>query len=220
MQLVELPLDQLAAASWNANEQDTAMRARLRRSIERFGLVVPLVVRRFGDSYETIGGNQRLAALGELGFTTVPCVVVEVDDAQARLLSQTLNHIAGRDNAGLRAELLREVLAARPQEEVLALLPETAESLTAIVSIGKEGIADRLRAFEQLQAARLRHFQVQLTPAQFEVVEEALARMLPDVESGEGGNPNRRGLALYQLCQAYLRGQKSYTPAYRRRRAS
>ncbi|MBI4311518.1 MAG: ParB N-terminal domain-containing protein [Chloroflexi bacterium] len=199
MTIVELPIEQIRPARWNANEQGADMRARLRRSIQRFGLVVPLVVRRLGDGYETIGGNQRLAVLQELGVATANAVVVEADDAQARLLSQSLNHIGGSDNAGLRGELLREVLASIPQQEVLALLPETTATLTALVSIGQEDIAERLRAFEQLQAARLRHFQAQLTPAQLEVVEEALAPFLAEVSDGEGGNPNRRGLALYHL---------------------
>jgi ParB family chromosome partitioning protein len=104
METKDLPVGSIVAAGWNPNEMDEAKRLRLWRSIERFGLVVPLVVRRNGNGdYETIGGAQRLQVLGEMGMTTVPCLVVEVCNAEARLLSQALNHIAGEDNLGLRA---------------------------------------------------------------------------------------------------------------------
>ncbi len=68
---------------------DLDMLNHLRHSVQRFDLVVPLVVRKVGDNrYETIGGAQRLSILRELGMTTAPCVVVEVDDSEARLLAR------------------------------------------------------------------------------------------------------------------------------------
>ena len=60
------------------------MEVKLRRSIERFSLLVPLVVREVGDrTYETIGGAQRLAVLCRLGYAMVPCVVTQADDGEA-----------------------------------------------------------------------------------------------------------------------------------------
>ncbi len=208
MKIIDLPISAITPSPWNSNEMDVAMRSRLLRSIEHFGMVVPLVVRRAGKGrYETVGGAQRLAVLQGMGLTTAPCVVVKADDAEARLLSQALNRIAGSDNLGLRAELMREVLKALPEEEVLAILPETGDSLRALSSLGKEDIAEQLRAFERGQAARLCHFAVQLTPSQQSVVERALGHFLPQDSPNEGGNPNKRGVALYHLCQAYLKLQ-------------
>ena len=75
MDVVELPLEQIREAPWNPNQMDDAMVAHLCLSVERFGLVVPLVVRRIGkSSYETVGGAQRLSVLQSLGFTHAPCV--------------------------------------------------------------------------------------------------------------------------------------------------
>ena len=60
-------------------------------SIEEIGLLVPLVVRATGkDEYAVIGGAGRLEALRLTGAgpaTMVPCVVVDVDDAEAMLLA-------------------------------------------------------------------------------------------------------------------------------------
>ena len=205
MKIIDVPIEQIHEAVWNPNQMDEVMHSRLRCSIQRFGLVVPLVVRPIGDdSYQTIGGAQRLAVLKELGVDPAPCVVVEADDANARLLSQALNRIQGQDDLSLHAELIKEVLQSLPQEEVLQLLPETAQSLQALSSLGQDTMADYLKDWQQAQSARLKHLQFQLTPTQLEVVEEALTQALPQAKAEQGDSPNARGTALYLLCKTYL----------------
>ena len=104
MKVIDLPLVQLREAPWNPNRMEPAVQARLRTSVSRFGLVVNLVVRPLDDdSYEVLSGNQRLHLLQELDYANVPCVVVDLDDASARLLAQALNRIHGEDDLGLRA---------------------------------------------------------------------------------------------------------------------
>ena len=44
MNIENLPTDQIDASDRNPNEMNEEMRSRLRRSIQRFGLVAPLVV--------------------------------------------------------------------------------------------------------------------------------------------------------------------------------
>jgi ParB family transcriptional regulator, chromosome partitioning protein len=108
MNFIDIPLDQLREASWNPNQMDGAMLERLRESLRRFDVVTNLVVRPLrGASYEVISGNQRLQVLRELGRESVPCAVVDLDDAHARLLAQALNRVQGEDDLGLRADLLR-----------------------------------------------------------------------------------------------------------------
>ena len=204
MNIVTLPIDQVQAPDGNPNEMDEEMRSRLRRSIERFGFVVPLVVRRAErGGYETIGGAQRLAVLRGMGVSNVSCVIAEVDDAEAGFLSQALNHICGEDNPGLRAELVRELLEALSAEEVHAILPDIGE-LQALSSLALEPVAEYLAEWQQAQAARLKHLQFQLTESQLEVIEEALSRVLPTAKRNMGDSPNARGTALYELCRAYL----------------
>ena len=203
MNIVDLPLSVLVEASWNPNSIDAAMLGRLTKSIDSYGLVSPFVVRQMGEVYEILNGNQRRQVVERLGFQTVQCVVVEVDDAHARLLAQALNHLHGEDDLGLRADVLRTVLEHVPERDVLALLPESAESLRQLASIGQEDMADYLRASEQARAVRLKHLTVQLTPDQWPLVESVLGGFARQVQVGDEGNPNRMGLALYRLCQAY-----------------
>lgn len=200
MRIIEIPLENLREATWNPNRMDERMMARLRESIRRYGLVENLVVRRVGkDSFEVLSGNQRLKVSREAGFNAVPCVVVDLDDAHARLLTEALNAIQGEDDLGLKAELLRQALKAIPEEDILEILPETAVSLKALASMGQETIAQYLQNWQQAQAARLKHLQFQLMPAQLDVVEEALEQVMAGVTK-DTDNPNRRGLALFYLC--------------------
>ena len=85
----------------------------------------------------------------------------------------------------------------------MALLPETAASLQALTSIGKQSIAQALQQWEQAQKARLHHLAFQLTDVQLRVVEEALQRLMP-VTAIQPESPNKRGGALYLLCRDYL----------------
>ncbi len=204
MKLTELPVTRLTEATWNPNHMDPAMLSRLRVSIRRFGMVGNLVVRPLPDGlHEVLSGNQRLQVLAELGYTHVPCVVVDLDDSNARLLAQALNRIQGEDDLGMKAELIRHVLDALPQDEVLSLLPETAESLQALAGLGQTDMAEQLQAWQKAQSARLRHLQFQLTNSQLELVEEALESALAS-STGDGSSPNRRGIALSEICRHYL----------------
>ena len=203
MEIVELPLDRLVEAPWNPNAMDAGSLARLRESVRRYGLLVPLVVRPLDDSYEVLSGNHRLGIVRELGFVSAPCVPVDLDGTHARLLAQALNRIHGEDDLGLRAELLRTVLEHLPQEQVLAVLPETVDSLRQLASLGQQDMAGYLQEWQHTQAARLRHFSAQLTDDQLTLVHETLEPFVAQVSAGDGGNPNRQGLALLLLCQTY-----------------
>ena len=205
MQLVELPVITIQAPSWNPTLMDDAMISHLTQSIQRYEFLVPLVVRAIDNGqYETVGGAQRLKVIKALGFEQAPCVVITADSSEARMLSQALNRIAGEDDLGLRAELVRGILEDIPEAEVLSLLPESTQSLNALVSLGQESIADHLRAWDQAQAARLKHLQFQLLPSQLEVVEKALARLIPEARRLRGESPNERGVALFLLCVRFL----------------
>ena len=205
MQVLDIAIINVSSAPWNANEMDADMRARLHYSIERFDLVVPLVVREVGDgAYETIGGAQRLAVSRDLGHATVPCVVVQADDGEAWLLSQALNHIAGQDNPGLRGEVLRRILESTPENEVAELLPGPLARLKELTQIGQEDLAEYLHRRLQTSEARLEHLVFQLSREQLTIVRSARRRASGAFQGGQEPNPNRRGNALAAICKKYL----------------
>ena len=204
MEVVELPIETLKEAAWNANQIDMAMLQRLRSSILKYGFIQNLVVRRIDNGYEVLSGNQRLKLLREFNISKVPCVIADLDDAHARLLAQVLNHTHGSDDLGLRAELLREVLQVMPEQEVMSVLPDALAGLTGIGAIGRETVAAYLQNWEKARAIRLRNLLFKLTPDQLETVEAAVARILPEARLQPGINPNTRGTALYLLCKSFL----------------
>ena len=54
----------------------------LKESIEREGLLVPILVRPIEDNYEVVDGSHRYEILCELGKTSAPCHIKELTDKQ------------------------------------------------------------------------------------------------------------------------------------------
>lgn len=138
MKVTQIKLAHLRPAPWNANRVPAETLAKIKESIRRYGVVENLVVRPLPgvDAYEVISGNHRLAIYAEEGMPTAPCYVIELDDANARLLAETLNRTRGEDDPEAYAALLRDVLAELSIEDVTALLPETEETVASILGLG------------------------------------------------------------------------------------
>jgi ParB family chromosome partitioning protein len=204
MEIIELPIELLREATWNVNQADEATLQRLRSSIRQFGFVQNLVVRPIDNEYEVLSGNQRLKLLREFNIAKVPCVIVNLDDAHARLFAQALNHIHGDDDLGLQAELIREVLKTIPEQEVLNVLPDTMVGLKGMATLGQGAVTGYLQNWEKARAVRLRNLLFKLTSDQLSIVETAIDRMLPEARRQQGVSPNARGTALYLICQGYL----------------
>ena len=61
------------------------------QSIRMHGVLHPLLVRRHASRYSIIGGRKRLAAAQLAGLSVVPCLIHQVDDAEAELLARAQN---------------------------------------------------------------------------------------------------------------------------------
>jgi ParB family chromosome partitioning protein len=150
MKLRQIKLAELHPAPWNANRVPPATMAKIRTSIERYGVVENLVVRPMGESvYEVLSGNHRLSIYGELEMKTAPCYVIDLDDAHARLLAQTLNRTRGEDDPEAYEQLIRDVLEELPLEEVTSVLPESNESIEKLLKgVGEHGPGDEEPNFD------------------------------------------------------------------------
>jgi ParB family chromosome partitioning protein len=62
---------------------DTGTLDQLVESIQTNGLLQPLIVRPMDDGFEVVAGNRRFAACQKLGYPSVQCHILELDDKQA-----------------------------------------------------------------------------------------------------------------------------------------
>ena len=90
IQITNADIWKLKPAKYNPRKMSGEALKRLKKSLQHFGTVDPLIVRKSDNM--VIGGHQRLRAMQELGYITAPVVYIEVDDAQAKALNIQLNN--------------------------------------------------------------------------------------------------------------------------------
>ncbi|MDE3095587.1 MAG: DNA modification methylase [Chloroflexota bacterium] len=130
MNVVEMPLADLVPAAYNPRK---ALRdgdpeyAKLRRSIEEFGLVDPIIWN--SRTKRVIGGHQRLTVLRDLGRTTVPTVVVDLDEKREKALNVALNKVTGDWDLTLLRDLLNEIQLSGEDATLTGFDPKEIEEL-------------------------------------------------------------------------------------------
>jgi ParB-like chromosome segregation protein Spo0J len=97
---------------------------KLREYLRKEGLVQPLVVRRMPDHHQILGGFHRWTICkDELGYTEIPCVVVDVDEKRAKLLTVNLNELERRSRAAPDGALVHDLSRDTSLEDLSTLLP-------------------------------------------------------------------------------------------------
>jgi len=130
LKIVQVLIAQLRPAGHNPRVMPDAEMQKLIRSIQQFGFVEPLVVRRQDNT--VIGGHQRLDAATALGMTRVPVVYVDVSEVEAKVLGLALNRISGEWDLPKLGELLEELRDLPDLDETLSGFDEAEmESLLA-----------------------------------------------------------------------------------------
>jgi site-specific DNA-methyltransferase (adenine-specific) len=108
-ELKVLPISVLKPADYNPRKKlkkgDKEYK-KILDSIEEFGFADPLVV---NADMTIIGGHQRLTVAQDLGYTEVPCAVVDIDKTREKALNIALNKITGQWDDHLLAELLEDI---------------------------------------------------------------------------------------------------------------
>ena len=108
-ELKVLPISVLKPAEYNPRKKlkpGDKEYQKIKNSIEEFGFADPLVV---NSDMIIIGGHQRLTVAMELGYTEVPCAVVDVDKTRERALNIALNKITGEWDEQMLADLLTDL---------------------------------------------------------------------------------------------------------------
>jgi len=94
-------------APYNPRKISDEVLNKLKRSIEEFGYIEPIVVNK--RTMHVVGGNQRLKVLRQLNIKEVQAVIVDLDDVHERALNIALNKINGEWDLPLLKDLLLEI---------------------------------------------------------------------------------------------------------------
>lgn len=135
--VVEIPINRVVANPWQPRQEfNQARLEELARSIEKSGLIQPIVVRKSGSGYQLIAGERRLRAYRFLGKETIPALVREVEDGQALELA-------------LLENIQREELNCLEEAEAIKRLQEefnyTQEMLSQRLGRSRSALANTMR---------------------------------------------------------------------------
>ena len=108
LEIVYLDPSELKVDEGNPRTLKPEAAGKLKRGMEHFGLVEPLVLNRRTGTL--ISGHQRRALALELGLSSVPVALVDLDDDEAKALGLLLN------NLNAQGEWDLELLAVRLDE--------------------------------------------------------------------------------------------------------
>lgn len=140
MEVVQIAVELLSGNTWNVNRMSPGMMKKLAAYLKREGLVEPIVVRphpKHGGRYEILGGFHRWSICkDQLGYKTVPCVVVTgLDDRRAKILSINLNSMKGESVPSLLSDLLHDLEQEMPLDDMAMTLPYDAGEIVDVLSL-------------------------------------------------------------------------------------
>ena len=104
-----LPISKLNPAEYNPRKKlkpGDKEYEKIKNSIVEFGFADPVVV---NADMTIIGGHQRVTVAQALGYTEVPCAIVDLDKNQEKALNVALNKITGAWNEELLADLIEDL---------------------------------------------------------------------------------------------------------------
>ena len=215
MEVVQLAIDRLVPNPWNVNRMSKAMQKKLTAYLKREGLVEPLVVRpqpKELGHFEILGGFHRWSICkDQLGYETVPCVVVEgLDDKRAKILSVNLNSMKGEAVPSLLSNLLNDLQQDMPLPDMEATLPYDTGEIQDFLSLMQlpAGFADELEneARDQDEKAPT-VLTLVLDRKQAELWDQAVAAAKDEVT----GTRNPKARTLEVVCAQYLADREADT---------
>ncbi len=145
-EVVEIDIDKLKIGKINVRKNPGDI-SELAKSIEQIGILEPLLVRPDAREYDVIAGTRRLAAAKKIGLKKIPCIIRDMDDETAMIVSLTEN--VQRGDLG-EEEIVEAYLILRK------LNPKKWTQIEFAKRLGKtqSWVAHSMTAYEALQKLR------------------------------------------------------------------
>ena len=205
----------LTPNEWNPNEQSDFIYLREKKSIEKFGFVMPVLVRQVGDKLEIIDGEHRYRAMREIHaegvdvFTTpekdhkIPKGKINVKnmgvipDAAAKQMTILMNELHGEADTIRKADLIKNLASEMEFDDLAELLPFPEDELKNYIELAdfdwedyKSGEDTRPADDEKWVTLKFRMAQDQAT-----IIQSAIERLVRGVPI-TGDNVDARALEL------------------------
>lgn len=137
----DVDINQLHPNPWNTNTVSPENEAKLRASIERFGVFKPIICRELpSGELQILGGEHRWQTAREMGMATVPVVNLgAISDTKAKEIGLVDNGRYGEDDTLALAELLKDL---GDTTDLLGFLPISDDEMTSIFSATSIALED------------------------------------------------------------------------------
>lgn len=180
VEVVEIPTDRIEPDPANPNQMTESVLEALSRDIKSKGFVQPVLVRPTEDHrYVIVDGEHRWRVLRDAGIETVPCVIDDRTEDDARLRMVSMNRLRGSFEPGKLAGVVSGLADEIGEETLTEILGMEGEEFTTVLageSLDEE-IADAVT--EATVEAQPEVFSWRFTPSGAESVEAAIeARMV------------------------------------------
>ena len=108
MEIVNIPVEQLKPAEYNPRQATEKQFNDLKKSIEKFGIVDPIIVNK--RTQRIVGGHFRVKVAKSMGIKELPVVYVDLDDEAEKELNIRLNRNLGEWDWDLLANFDKNLL--------------------------------------------------------------------------------------------------------------
>lgn len=150
MEIQKVKISSLKPAEYNPRiklKQGDAEYEKLKRSIQEFGLVRPLVV---NSDMTIIGGHQSYLVLNDLGYIEAECCIVDLDKNREKALNIALNKISGDWDYQLLEKLMCDLseadfdlsLTGFDEKEIDKMIKESEEVLSNNSEVNLQSFGD------------------------------------------------------------------------------
>jgi ABC-type transport system involved in cytochrome c biogenesis ATPase subunit/N-acetylglutamate synthase-like GNAT family acetyltransferase len=147
-------VDQLRVDSQNPNRMSVRQFAALKKSIQRWGFVVPIITNR---DLLIADGEHRLRAAKDLGMKQVNVIRLPVDEVDRRMIRQVMNKIRGEHDLFLDAEEYYRIMSEGSRDLIKQLLNENDLRINNLLKLREPQVYndDDLRILAQQFATRV-----------------------------------------------------------------
>lgn len=125
----------------NPNQMGERQFEALKDNITEYGFLVPIILNK---DHVVADGEHRLQAARELALDEIPAVVVDVDDADRRVIRQVMNKLKGDHDIHQDATEFQKILKDRHQqkEDLAHLLGQSENSIDGVLELIEDDQSD------------------------------------------------------------------------------